>query len=145
MTDNKTLYQTLKEHNLILNEKYLVQPERIREKVMGFMWEGEIEVTLKDNLRTRFYFWHHCYNDNGESWYPSQTELDSFWTPRFVPKVNSESSELVDAAWHLFKVGTHFYISKIGTFSSSGRLREEILKSIQDGTWAQDSDLWMLI
>lgn len=144
MTDNKSLYLTLKEENLIQSETFIKPPTRSREKAMGFMWEGGMEVLLKNGLKVIFQMWHHCHDDDGESWYPSQTMLDSFWTTQFVPSERSASSNLVDACWHSFKVGSHFYISKTGTFSNV-RDRNSIIQSVQDDTWGYDSDLWRLI
>ena len=140
----KSLYISLKENGLIKEERYISEPSRRRAKTMGYMWAGELEVILSDGLRMIFFFCHHCHDDDGETWYPSQKELDSFWTPKFVPQEKSPEAILIDANWHLIYTGGKIYVSKIGFFSNK-RNMEEVTKSIQDGTWIDDSDLWCLI
>lgn len=140
----KSLYSQFKDTNLIKSEKYLITPQRDREKACGFMWEGKMEVILQDDLRFVFFFWHHCYNDTGGSWYPSQLELDSFWGLKFVPATRIPMSELVDAYWHCIYFGTQVYITTTGFFLND-QYKDEIVRSIEIGTWYTNSDLWLLI
>lgn len=134
----------LKEANLIKEEKYSMKPSRNREKAMGFMWQSEIKVTTKDDLHFEFFFWHHCHNDTGGNWYPSQEMLDSMWRDKWIPQERLPTAKLVDATWYRLYVGDHIYVSKKGFFTSDKR-RDAIEESIIYGTWNQDEDLWLLI
>lgn len=145
MANCRSLYLRLKGKDLIQEEKMTMQPGRRREKVMGFMWEGEMELVTKDGLKFKFFFWHHFHDDDGESWYPSQKELDEAWTTRFVPEERSPTAKLCDASWHTIYHDDHIYVSKKGTFGFEGKKKEDIVASIQNGSWELDPDLWMLI
>ena len=143
MSENK-LYLRLKQSNLIQNESFSTTPCRMREKAMGYMWEGEIKVTTIDGLKFVFFFWHHFHSDTGGDWHPSPNDLDAAWSPQFVPKQQSPTSELYDTYWHSFWVDNHLYVSKEGTFGGK-RTKDEIIEKIKNGSWEKDSDLWMLI
>lgn len=156
MSIHKTLYILLKEANLIKEEKYITKPHRNKEKAQGCMWYGEIEVNTKNNLHFIFSFWYHCEDDNGNTWYPPQRMLNAMWKPKFVPKEKDYKGQLVDADWHVIYVNNHVYVSKKGFFHTMGKFnfdtcsdynerKEEIIKSIKDGSWINDSDTWMII
>lgn len=144
MSNGKGLYLRFKEADFIKDEKYTMNPSRSREKVMGFMWEGELEVTTKDNLHFVFFFWHHYHNDTGGDWYPSKEMLDSIWCVKWIPQERSPTTELVDANWHKIHIDDRIYISKKGFFGNDKRCNQ-IKQSIKDGTWEQDDDIWLLI
>lgn len=145
MASKKGLYMLLKENGRIQSETRTSGPYRSREKAMGFMWEGELEVTLTEGAKVRFYFWHHCHDDDGsDEWFPSESMLNQMWRPKFVPIGPSADSKRVDASWHTFYVGDHIYVSKLGTFASA-RNKEDIIKTIEDGSWKDDADLWCII
>ena len=145
MGSNKGLYILLKENGRIHSEKITRCPCRSREKAMGYMWDGAMEVTLKEGAKVCFDFWHHCHDDDGsDSWVPSDKDLDHMWHPKFVPVGPEANSKLVDAYWYCFYVGEHIYVSKLGTFD--GLLtKTEIIGKIKDGSWKEDSDLWCII
>lgn len=136
----------LKNANLLTVEAYTQKPSRNREKAMGYMWQGEMKVATTNNLQFVFFFWHHCNNDTGGNWYPSQKELDSMWCLKFVPSERSPDAKLVDACWHCIYVGDHIYVSKKGFFAfDQNNRKDQIITSIQDDTWYEDPDVWLLI
>ena len=144
MTINKNLYTLLKENKYIKSEKYILEPHRVREKQNGYMWEADLEVKLNSDARILFFFFHHCYDDNGGDWCPSEKELDSYWTPRFVPSENNSSARLVDAYWHLVHVDDHIYISKEGFFTDFA-YQNQLIDLIKNDQWKNNSDIWCLI
>jgi hypothetical protein len=145
MASTKGLYMLLKENEQIQSEK-VSGPFRSREKAMGFMWDGKLEVTLNSGATVSFQFWHHCHYDDGSAtWTPSQSTLNEWWRPTFVPIGPEPDSKCVDANWHTFYVDNHVYVSKIGTFSSSSRKKKYIIESIKNGSWKDDSDLWCIV
>lgn len=145
MASNKGLYILLKENGRIQSERRTSGPYRSRGKAMGYMWEGEMEVTLNEGAKVTFHFWHHCHDDDGsDHWFPSDKELANMWRAKFVPVGPEANSKSVDACWHSFYVGDHIYVSKIGTFHGK-RTEEEILAKIRDGSWKEDSDLWCIV
>jgi hypothetical protein len=160
MSSQKGLYTLLRESNRIKEEKYKIKPTRCRQKATGWMWQAEIQVTTKDDLRFVFDFWVNCHEDDGKDWFPNQELLDSFWRVKFVPQerpdsVRTESGKLVDATWHLVYVGNHVYVSKSGfvdterfdmaKFESVNVKRSDIEKSITSGAWKQNEDIWMIV
>jgi hypothetical protein len=154
MNTQKRLYVLLKEANLIKEEKYNIYPTRMKEKSYGYMWKGEVELQTVDGLLFTFCLWHHCENDTGGSWYPSEKEIDKMWREKLIPRKKIPHSERVDSDWHQLYVDNHVYISEKGffdskfdfdTFTEHNKRKEEIIKSINDGTWVNDSDIWMLI
>lgn len=155
MSSQKGLYTLLRESNRIKEEKYTIKPTRCRQKATGFMWQAEIQVTTKDDLRFVFDFWVNCHEDNGKDWFPNQDLLDSFWRVKFVPRERSKNEKLVDPAWHLVYVGNHIYVSKSGffdterfnmaKFESVNTKRSNIEKSITSGAWKQNDDIWMIV
>ena len=144
MNCHKGLYVLLKENDRIECERITLGPFRSRQKAMGYMWESQKEVTLKGGAVVHFYFWHHFHGDDGSdasyNWICSEKRLTTIWRPRFVPISPEPGTKSVDASWHLFSVDGHFYVSKLGTFSSI-RDENEIIKKIQDGSWNEDADL----
>ena len=116
----------------------------MREKAMGYMWEGEMEAKLNDGITIIFNFWHHFHYDDGGKWCPPKEQLDAAWRAKFVPEDRSPTAQLRDASWHTIYEADHVYISKEGTFDGK-RNKEEIRRKITDGSWEQDPDLWMLI
>lgn len=140
------LYQLLKEQNLIESETWIEKPQRVRPKVMGWMWEGKSEVILKNGLKLIFYFWYHFgQDDDSKDWFPSEQLISDANRPQFVPQTPSSDAKLVDATWRLFNHDNHYYISKNGTFELGEERRNEILQSLKDGSWVSDSDLWQLV
>jgi len=122
----------------------MTPPTRDRAKAMGFMWKGEIEVITIENLQLIFHMWHHFFADDGESFVPSKKALDAAWSIKFIPS-SREGKELVDAGWHTIYEGDHVYISEKGWFGFDARTKSEIVSIIKDGSWVNDSDIWMLL
>jgi len=145
MSDNKNLYQTLKECHRIVYQTFIKPLTRSQPKNQGYMWTAEMIVVLKHELKIKFALWHHFNEDDGESWTPSQELFEKFLEPTFIPVKRSRSSKLVDAYWNLISVDGHFYVHREGIMNTDEDDREEIHDSIKDGSWKQDSDLWMLI
>lgn len=123
MNNTKGLYLRLKEANLIKEEKYISKTYRGQDIIYG----AEIEVITKDDLRFTFEFW-----------------KDPIWRDRTVPQERSDDAELVDASCHRLYVDDHIYISQKGFLMDDER-RVQIIKSIRDGSWEQDEDLWLLL
>lgn len=140
----RSLYQRLKESNMIHVEVFRREPSRAREKATGYMWDGELEIKLLDGTRIVFDMWHNFCYDDGDDWYPEQKELDAAWRPKWVPSELSPKAQLLDGVWHTIYVDDHIYISKEGT-SFGKRNTEEIKTKIRDGSWEQDKDLYMLV
>lgn len=140
----KNLYILLKETNSISSEKYLCKPYRAREKQMGFMWEGKLEVKLQNHTQIIFSLWNHYDNDSGDNWYPSENEIASHWRPSFVPIEYSPGSKLVDADWHLLYVDCHVYVSKIGFFPEPN-YKSHLIDIIKNNKWMDNPDIWRLI
>ena len=140
----ETFYQLLKRHNRIAEEKIINIPSRDRKQKGGYMWKGDMEVTLVTGAIVGFTFYHFCYDDTGGDWYPSEEKFTNMWSPSLVPLGPEAGSERVDATWHAFYVGDHVYISKLKCFHEkcSGG---QIITSIEDGSWKDNPDLWCIV
>ena len=71
-----SLYKRLNKSGLIINQKITSKPNRLRPKVMGYMWGGKLTVYLKDGTKIAFSLWHHFYNDTCGNWTPPEEELE---------------------------------------------------------------------
>lgn len=144
----KGIYNLLKETGRIREEIIRNNPHRVNAKAMGYMWEGEMTAMLLDGTHVRFYFWHHFHDDDGDTWYPSETDLANAWRAKFVPSEPKIDSKSVSASDHTIysEDGEHVFISKTGFFPDFyDTKRKSATARINDGTWKDDSDIWQFI
>ena len=135
------MYKALKESGKIQSVAIRRQPRRDRAKAHGYMWDGEMKATLVDGTMIICDIWHHCHDDTGNDWYPSESELDSMWS---VKNISDDSGKFYDTYWNTFVWDGHWYLSKLGTFDRK-RSKEEILAAIKDGSWVNDPDLKLIV
>lgn len=151
MSNNKSLYQLLKQKGHILKEE-ITKLQRSREKAVGFMWDGEMTITTKDNLKIYLTLWYHVFEDEGEHhWRPTLELLEQHWRPSGIPKEPSPTAVFGDPAWCILYVDDHVYMHKNGWFGlnpftgEAEKLKAALTASVKDGSWVNNQDLWCVV
>lgn len=148
MTTEKSLYILLKENKLIKEEIYDEDDlEKLaRHDIMnkGYLWRGELKIITHEGLIFIFCTNHHCKEDIGGSWYPSQNELDEMWQSKFVPTSRSPDSKLSESFWHLLIYNNHAYISTQGTLNTNFSMRD-FTNCLKNESWKQNPNIWCII
>jgi len=118
--------------------------QRERQKNIGYMWSGKVNLVLKNNQMYIFDLWHHFFEDDGKNWKPSNKQLESLWRAKFV-KFNEKTNPL-DATWHLLYTKKHIYMTEKGFFPNfDEKQKDEIIKKIKSGEWKTDKDIKLII
>lgn len=136
-----SLLGCLVDRNLI--EKFIDEPacRRFRGKVMGFMWDGNCKVLLKNGYILTFTMFHHYQNDNGDDWKPEHEELYLGFRLQFLYPPNNETG--IDANWHVIYMGNYICYYPSGWFCS--KIDRNTIKSlIMDGTLIQNEDYFII-
>ena len=136
-----SLYKRLNKSGLIINQEITSKPNRQREKVMGYMWEGKLTVYLKDGMKITYSLWHHFHNDTGGNWTPPEEELEKAWRAQGI---QPSDGEFYDASWYTVYTTDHVYYSKTGFFTNQS-YKTEVQAKINDGSWVSDDDIVRIV
>ena len=136
-----SLYKRLHKSGLIINQEITSKPNRLRPKVMGYMWGGKLTVYLKDGTKIAFSLWHHFYNDICGNWTPPEEELEKAWRAQGI---QPSDGEFYDASWYTVYTTDHVYYSKTGFFTNQSH-KVEVQRKINDGSWASDDDIVRIV
>ena len=140
---SKSLLQRLRDSGLIKTEERVIR--RARQKKFGWMWEGKLKITLKDDRIFTFDLWIHIMYDEGkDDWKPKEEDLDFY--PKFIPI----DGKLKDYTWHTIFVDNLCYGTKSGFFDCRGdeersKKRKEMTEKIRNGSWKEDPDIHFII
>jgi hypothetical protein len=138
-----SIYEKLVQKNLIKEEKFRQEPNRVRAKAKGWMWEAKYEVTTKNDEKYIFKMWNHFFEDDGSlEWKPSIEDIRKHMYCQFVPR----GKGLVSHSWNSVLVNNIYYTSKKGFFGYENRTyQKEMIEQIKNGTWKENPDIEMLL
>jgi len=138
-----SIYEKLVQKKLIKEETFTQEPNRVKKKFSGWMWEAKYEVTTKDNKTYTFAMWHHFNKDDGSpEWKPSIEDIRKYMFCTSVPRGDGQ----VDHTWNSVLVDNTYYTSKWGFFGHKNRnYQKEVIEQIKNGTWKENPDIEILL